>query len=96
MSGGSYDYLCYKETDDWLAGVPERAQQMGDRLAELGYPDAALETATAILAARAARVRMEAILRRMQPVWKAVEWMDSGDWGPDDLAAAVAEYRGEQ
>ena len=96
MSGGSYDYLCHKFAEDWLSGVPESAQRMADRLAELGYHDAAVETNTIIAVARAAAARMQAHLDRMEPVWKAVEWMDSGDWGPDKVAEAIASYRGDK
>jgi len=31
--------------------------------------------------------------RASAPVWKAVEWWDSGDSGPDDLKESLAEYR---
>lgn len=95
MSGGSYEYLYGKFAEDWLSGVPVAAQQMADRLAALGYHDAAVETNALIAQARAAHARMEASLTRLTDVWKAVEWFDSSDWGLDSVEAAIAKYRGE-
>lgn len=93
MSGGSYDYLCHKFAEDWLAGPPYQAQQMADRLAVLGYHDAAVAMNDLIAQVRIARARIEPLVDRLQPVMKAVEWMDSGDWTADAVASAVEEFR---
>jgi hypothetical protein len=93
MSGGSYNYLHNKELDD-LVNISEELERMANRLAGLGYAeDAASESTELLLIIRQFRVRGRAILNRLGPVWKAVEWWDSYDWGEEDLKAALAKYR---
>lgn len=98
MSGGSFDYLYLKEAGDFVNyGVDERlVREMADRLAELGYHDAAVETNDWMLEVKAVRARLEARLNRLQPIWKAIEWHTSGDSGPEAVESAMATYRGEK
>ena len=96
MSGGSYGYLCRKDPDDLLSGSHSKdLERMRDRLLEDGAIDAAAQTdavlATIHMATKLVRMRAEAL----HDVWQAIEWIDSGDWGPGELAAALAQYRGE-
>jgi hypothetical protein len=93
VSGGSYDYLYAK--DFWL-NVPGELQEMADRLTGLGFHDAAVETNQFRLELQAANARIEAHQKRLADVWKAVEWTDSSDWGPDSIDRAIAAYRGEK
>lgn len=96
MSGGSYDYLFIKDPEDLLS-MQDTVQSMSDRLAGLGYaPDAAQETQELLLTLRQFENRIHAITKRLSPVWRAVEWWDSGDSGEDGLVRALAEYRGEK
>lgn len=92
MSGGSYNYLCYKEAYDIHEKINE-LQEMGDRLAELGFKDAALETESIILILNTFEIRLQARINRLRDVWKAVEWMDSGDSGIDYVKDEVEKYR---
>ena len=95
MSGGSYDYLCYKDASD-LFDYENQIRSMSDRLAELGYAeDAAKETEELILILRQFQNRVNARLERLQPVWRAVEWWDSGDSSEVGVKRALSEYRGE-
>jgi len=94
MSGGSYDYLCYKDGME-INSHREQLAQMRDRLTELGYKDAAKETESVILLLEAFEVRLKARLERLQKVWQAVEWCDSGDCGKEDVEEAINNYRGE-
>jgi len=96
VSGGSYGYLLWKDPSDWVSGPPPEAQQMADRLAALGYHDAAVAMNGLIIEARVCRARLEAYIYRLSEVMKAVEWLDSGDYGPGDLADAVAKFRDAQ
>jgi hypothetical protein len=96
MSGGSYDYLCHKDIED-LFNMDRQLQEMSDRLAGLGYADdAARETQEFILNLRQFRNRIEAAAKRLNGVWYAVEWWDSGDYGEEQVKEALAEYRGEK
>lgn len=96
MSGGSYDYLC----DTWE--LTQLREQMGNldamskRLAGLGYAaDAARETEELLVLLRQWENRAMVRVDRLRPVWKAVEWWDSCDWGEDAVKEALAAYRGD-
>ncbi len=92
MSGGSYNYLCYKDSYE----IHERRQElneMRDRLTELGYLDAAKETESVILMLDAFEVRLQARIDRLKDVWKAVEWCDSGDSGESHIKNEIDKYR---
>jgi hypothetical protein len=95
MSGGSYNYLCYAVTDELMNKHGEDLRNMVSALADAGAKDAAEETETIIAILRHFDVRMGARLRRLQPVWKAIEGWHSGDTGPDHLARALSEYRAD-
>lgn len=92
MSGGSYDYLCYKDVFE-LESQREHIVRMRDRLIELGHLDAAKETESVILVLDSFKVRMEARLERLKEVWRAVEWLDSGDSGKDCVDEAIKEFQ---
>ena len=92
MSGGSYNYLCYKDANE-INQSEQDIKDMVERLSSLGYLDAAKETESVLLEIRAFDVRMSARLERLSNVWQSVEWCDSGDWGEDSIKKAVEEYR---
>lgn len=94
MSGGSYNYLCYASDLEDLVGKQQDLQEMVDRLAGLGYAqDAASESLELLLMLRQLQVHIEARMRRLKDVWKAIEWWDSSDYGEDQVKAALAKYR---
>lgn len=93
MSGGSYNYL-YSHVKG-LESQREDIEAMRDRLQALeaqGVPGAAF-------AARQTRMVLnhlklaEEHAQRLSEVWRAVEWVDSGGWGEDDLREALAEHK---
>lgn len=92
MSGGSYNYLCYKEYNE-ITNHEQDVNEMRDRLIELGFKDAAQETESVILMINSFEVRLNARLERLRDVWKSVEWMDSGDSGIDRVKESVEKYR---
>jgi hypothetical protein len=95
MSGGSYDYLGTVYDLDGLLQKRHQLDAMRDRLAGLGYAkDAAMETEELIRTLRQFEVRLEVALKRLQPVWHAIEWWDSCDWGEDAVKRTLDEYRG--
>jgi len=95
MSGGSYDYLCWKDADQ-LINSTDTIQEMADRLAGLGYAEhAAYETQQILLTIRQFRNRIEAMRDKLMPVWHAIEWWDSCDWGEDQVKEAIEEYMNE-
>ena len=92
MSGGSYNYLCYKESYDIHERIDE-LNQMRDRLIELGFTDAAGETESVLLMLRSFEVRLQTRINRLKDIWRAVEWMDSGDSGLDSVKKTIDKYR---
>lgn len=92
MSGGSYNYLCYKQAEDINERRSELAS-MRDRLTELGHLDAAKETESILLLLDSFHVRLKARIDRLSPVWRSVEWFDSGDSVLDEINQSIAEYR---
>lgn len=92
MSGGSYNYLCYKESYD-IHERKEELNQMRDRLIELGFTDAAGETESVLLMLQSFEVRLQTRIDRLKDVWRSVEWMDSGDSGLDGVQYSVEKYR---
>ena len=95
MSGGSYEYLCYKDPDEMLSGsVRPHLEAMAERLSKLGWADdAAQETYEVLAILRQTETRLRVHNKRLNRVWHAVEWWDSGDSGPDALDEALSRYR---
>ena len=68
MSGGSWDYFCFRMDDvaDRLCGEKEPLRRaFGEHM------------------------------RKCAAAMKAIEWYDSGDWGPDDAAKAMNDVFGD-
>ena len=92
MSGGSYNYLCYKEHYD-IHEAKEELNQMRDRLVELGFTDVAGETESILLMLQSFELRLQTRIDRLRDVWGSVEWMDSGDSGIEEVKDEVEKYR---
>lgn len=93
MSGGSFNYLCYKSADELFAAEAD-LQHMADELAQIGYaPDAAAETQELLLDLRAFYNRATTRMRRLNNVWRAVEWWRSCDYSEEQVAEAVQQYQ---
>jgi hypothetical protein len=95
MSGGSFDYLCYKEPSEILNALGD-LERMTAHLARNEMPDAAQETYELVLECRAHHARVAAYLARLQHLWQAVEWDTSGD-SVGATGKAYSDYiRGER
>lgn len=101
MSGGSYNYLDSAADVHGIGGLLQRQddlRNMAHRLDGL-CPEAAAETRLFVEGGTAEQQvasvfhGIDAHLERLQPLWHAVEWCDSSDWGEDRLLEAVANYR---
>lgn len=95
MSGGAYNYLCFKDPAE-IAAAHEVFREMANRLAEI-CPDSSAARDTTAMA-----VRLETLIHdinelgcRAREVWRAVEWRASGDYGDDQVREAVAAYADE-
>lgn len=94
MSGGSWDYLYSKDIDELINGSStELLQDMADRLNSAGFEDVAKDTQRLVEYIKSASIRIETLFKVLSPVFKAVEWFDSGDWGEETLNNEVLKYR---
>lgn len=94
MSGGSWDYLYSKDVDELMNGLStELLQDMADRLNSAGFEDVAKDTQRLVEYIKSASIRIETLFEVLSPVFKAVEWFDSGDWGKEALNNEVLKYR---
>jgi hypothetical protein len=91
MSGSSYNYLCFKTVSE-LEGDIEMVHAMANRLKQLGHDDAAAATMKIIDSINA----INQDVFKLSEVWKAVEWLDSGDWGIESVNTAVAKFSEEK
>lgn len=94
MSGGSWNYLCYKDIDELMnCSSTELLQDMVDRLNSAGFKDVAKDTQRLVEYIKSASIRIETLFETLSPVFKAVEWFDSGDWGEETLNNEILKYR---
>lgn len=95
MSGGSYDYLCYKDCDQLFDPYRVKALEvMEQRFIDLGYIDVAKDFRRLIEYIISANNRVEVLAGNLNKLMHDIEWLDSGDIGKDTLARTVEEYRG--
>ena len=94
MSGGSYDYLLYKDSSNIFDYQNiENMEKMVQRLVDIKEPEAAREVEDCALFLRGAQIRIEARLARLNEVFRAVEWMDSGDNSEETSKEEIAIWR---
>ena len=94
MSGGSWSYLYSREFDELIQSENiELLADMADYLNQNGYEDVAKDTMRLVEYIKSAKIRVETLLEMLSPVFKAVEWYCSGDWGKDRVGKVIEEYR---
>lgn len=94
MSGGSWNYLYSKDIDDLMQySNIELLEEMADYLNQNGYEDIAKDTRRLVEYIKSAKIRVETLFEMLSPVFKAVEWYCSADWGKGSVDKAIEEYR---
>lgn len=88
MSGGSYNYLYCHER-----GLEEQRDDLEAMVERLSGLDYATEAAAASRHVLDLLDRAEAAAKRLEDVWLAVEWWDSGDTGEESVREAAEKYR---
>lgn len=76
-----------------LIGNIELLEEMADYLNQNGYEDVAKDTRRLVEYIKSAKIRVETLFEMLSPVFKAVEWYCSADWGKDRVDKAIEEYR---
>lgn len=92
MSGGSLNYLCYKEPADLFNHVGD-LQEVEEFLLARGAKDIATDVRRLIEYILSAEVRIGVLSEQLTDVFHAVEWHISADIGDDSLAKTLEEYR---
>ena len=88
MSGGNYDYLFLKEPEK-LFKDHKQLERMAERLRELGHIRLSNEIYMLLEKINHVRQCISMVSERQNDVWRAVEWMDSGDYTVENVNEAV-------
>lgn len=92
MSGGSFNYLCYKQIEDLFTSVDE-LEDMQKALIKYGYEDIAEDTQRLIEYIKSAKCTVGVLKDMLQPVFHAVEWYESADYGKETMIEVLEKYR---
>lgn len=96
MSGGSYNYLCFK-TPEELPQAAHELERMLDDAILLGYADDfAAELANLRGLMRRYHIRAEQAMRNLELPMRSMEWWRSCDYGEDDFKRDLAKWREER
>lgn len=92
MSGGSLNYLCYKEPVE-LFNHLEDLEMAEQYLLAKDYKDIAADVRRLMEYIKSAENRIGVLAEQLNNVLHAVEWYISADYGEDTLRKALEEYR---
>ena len=98
MSGGSFNYLCMAVDHDEplsIARKLEDIKDMRDALMSEGATDAAEATGEIVSMIERFFDELESKASKLSPLWRAMEWYCSGDWGKDRLEDALEKWRSD-
>jgi hypothetical protein len=100
MSGGAYNYLCYKTVESFDANTRRDARDMATFLRDFS-PDGALvaEALEWVLSELESEkdehseddawISPEVLFQTIRPVFKTVEWYVSADWTREAVTSAI-------
>lgn len=91
MSGGSFNYACFKVVDEEVFNALEDVKDIERTLRDMSRHDEADEVYLFILLVETCRRRMAAAGQRISPLLQAVEWTCSGDWSEDVIGERFRE-----
>lgn len=94
MSGGSLNYLCWKEWPE-ICGCQQDLETVERVLIEYGYTDIARDVRRLIEYCLSAENRIDVLAEQLRDVFHAVEWYESCDYGKDELVRDLDAYRKE-
>lgn len=92
MSGGSFNYLYSKEIDDLMNNTSD-LEEMRDYLISYGYEDIAKDIQRLIEYIKSAECVIGTLKDMLEPVFHAVEWYESGDYGKERMIEVLEKYR---
>lgn len=92
MSGGAFNYLCYKEIEEIFNHTGD-LEDMRESLIKYGYEDIAKDTQRLIEYIKSAKCTIGTLKEMLEPVFHAVEWYESADYGKDTMIEILEKYR---
>lgn len=92
MSGGSFDYLCFKLEDDVGYEQLQGLHKMEEYLRGRGKHELADEFLRIILLAESHARRLQVTFQHLSSIVHDVEWWASFDIGEDDLDKAAEKF----
>lgn len=94
MSGGSFNYVCYKVEDEQILTVLSDMRDVEIYLRSIDKHDAADEVLSFIKEVETHQRRLAVIGKRISPLLHAAEWTCSGDTGEDAIDTAYQVLMG--
>lgn len=95
MSGGSFNYLYCKDIDELMNSTSD-LEEMRERLISYGYDDIAKDTQKLIEYIKSANCVIGTLKEMLEPVFHAVEWYVSADWGEEGMIEVLEKYRNKE
>lgn len=92
MSGGSFNYLYCRDIDELMNNTSD-LEEMRDYLISYGYEDIAKDTQRLIEYIKSAECVIGTLKDMLEPVFHAVEWYESGDYGKEKMIEVLEKYR---
>ena len=71
----------------------DELESMRESLIKYGYEDIAKDTQRLIEYIKSADCVIGTLKDMLKPVFHAVEWKESGDWGEEDMVEVLEKYR---
>jgi len=97
MSGGSFNYVCFKlEDESQIFAALDDLRDMESYLRQRGKHEAADEIQSAILKLETAQRRALRIGKHIFDLAYATEWWASGDWDDKGIEEALNEMSGDE
>ena len=92
MSGGSLNYLCYKEPEELFHYI-EEMEMVEQELICQGAQDIARDVRRLIEYVKSAENRISVLSEQLNDIFHAVEWYQSADYGENTLQEHIEKYR---
>jgi hypothetical protein len=94
MSGGSFNYACFKvDSEEVFQALPD-LRDMETYLRQIEKHDSADEVLLYIREVETHQRRLMKIGERIAPLLKAAEWTRSGDWSKESIDGAYQNLMG--
>jgi hypothetical protein len=92
MSGGSFDYLCYKDPEDLFYHL-DTIKEMEDKLRELGCTKGADATKAFHDDIKDTYARFLKTREALSTIWHAVEWGEDNDYNPEQVQEILNRFQ---